>query len=129
MHYKRAETIGTTAPHPRSLDPASVGQALRGGPGDAHDIEAFWQAISLQAAARAATFANGSAAISKSRSGAPHIIGIQQAGGPLDLEEHVSPGRSFKLVLALAIGVAVFAGVVYFMLGGNLLASLLPSPA
>jgi hypothetical protein len=44
MHYKRAETIGTTAPHPRSLDPASVGQVLRGGPADAHDIEAFWQA-------------------------------------------------------------------------------------
>jgi hypothetical protein len=43
-----------------------------------------------------------------------------RGGEQLDLEEHVSPGRSFKLVLALAIGVAVFACVAYFMLGGKL---------
>jgi hypothetical protein len=57
MHYKRAETIGTAAPHPRNLDPASVGRVRRDGPADAHDIETFWQAISLQAAARAARYA------------------------------------------------------------------------
>jgi hypothetical protein len=57
MHYKRAETIGTAAPHPRNLDPASVGRVRRDGPANAHDIETFWQAISLQAAARAARYA------------------------------------------------------------------------
>jgi hypothetical protein len=41
MHYKRAETIGT-APHPGNLDPMSVAQVLRGGPMDAHDVEAFY---------------------------------------------------------------------------------------
>jgi len=113
MLYKRAEAIGTTAPRQHSLDPVSVGQALRGRSWDTHDIEAFGEAISLQAAARAATFATGSAAISQSRGGAP------QGSEQFDLKEHVSPGRSFKLVLALALGVAVFACVVYFMLGGN----------
>jgi hypothetical protein len=122
MHYKRAEAIGTTAPHQRRLDPASVGQALRGRPSDTHDFEAFREALSLQAAARAATFGKDSAAIPQSRGGAP------QGSEQLDLEEHVSPGRSFKLVLALAIGVAVFACVAYSMLGGNLLPPL-PSPA
>jgi hypothetical protein len=61
MHYKRAETIGTAA-QPRSFDPMSVAQGLRGGPADVRDVEAFWQAISLQAAARAAAFAKGSEA-------------------------------------------------------------------
>jgi hypothetical protein len=109
MHYKRAETIGTAA-QPRSFDPMSVAQGLRGGPADARDVEAFWQAISLQAAARAAAFAKGSEA--------------PQGRDQLDLEEDVSPRRSSKLVLALAIGIAVFACVTYFMLGRNLLPAL-----
>jgi hypothetical protein len=37
------------------------------------------------------------------------------------LEEDVSPRRSSKLVLALAIGIADFACVTYFMMGGRLL--------
>ena len=79
MHYKRAETIGT-ARHPRSLDPgldpASVGQVLRGGPADAQDIEAFSQAISLQAAARTARYAEGAPAFSEDAAGAFHTIGM-----------------------------------------------------
>jgi hypothetical protein len=114
MHYKRAETIGT-APHPRSLDPASVGQVLRGGPADAQDIEAFLQAISVQAAARTARYAEGSAAISEA-AGAFHTIGIQQ-----EKPERAPLTRSFNLGMASAIGVVVFACITYFMMGGNLL--------
>jgi hypothetical protein len=116
MHYKRAETIGTEAPHPRSLDPASVSQVLRGAPADAHDIEAFWQTISLQAAARAARYAEGSPAISAETAGLFHTIGVQQekrARAPLT--------PSFNLVMASAIGVVVFACITCFMMGGNLL--------
>jgi hypothetical protein len=83
MHYKRAETIGT-APHPRSLDPASVGQVLRGGPADAQDIEAFSQTISLQAAARTARYAEGAPAFSEEAAGAFHTIGLQQEKRPDD---------------------------------------------
>jgi hypothetical protein len=116
MHYKRAETIGTEAPHPRSLDPASVSQVLRGAPADAHDIEAFWQAISFQAAARTARYAEGSPAINAETAGLFHTIGIQQekrARAPLT--------PSFNLVMASAIGVVVFACITCFMMGGNLL--------
>jgi len=88
----------------------SVAQVLRGGPAAAHDVEAFWQAISLQAAARTAAFAKGSEA--------------PQGRDQLDLEEDVSPRRSSKLVLVLAIGIAVFACVTYFVLGRNLLPAL-----
>src|SRR5882757_849891 len=103
MHFKRAEAVGAAAPHQRSLNPAPGGHPLRGRPSDTHDIEAFWEAISFQAAARAATFATGSAAFPQSRTGAP------QGREQLDLEEHVSPGHSLKLVLVLVIGVAVIA--------------------
>jgi hypothetical protein len=117
MHYKRAEAIGTTAPHQRSLDPASVGQVLRGRPSDTHDIEAFGEAISLQAATRAARYAEGSRAISEEAGrGAFHTIGIQP-----EKRERVPLAPSFKLVMASAIGVVVFACITYFMIGGNLL--------
>jgi len=120
MHYKRAEAIGTTAPQ-RSLDPASVGQVLRGRPSDTHDIEAFGEAISLQAAARAARYAEGSRAISEEAArGASHTIGIQQ-----EKRERVPLTPSFNLVMASAVGVVVFACITYLMIGGNL---LLPSP-
>jgi len=116
MHYKRAETIGTVAPHPRSLDPASVGQVLRGAPTDARDIEAFWQAISLQAAARTARYAEGSPAISAETAGAFHTIGIQR-----EKRERAPLTPSFNLVMASGIGVVVFACITYFTVGGNLL--------
>jgi hypothetical protein len=109
MHYKRAETI-SMAPYPRSLGPMSGPHVLRGVSVDAHDVEAFWQAISLQAAVRTAAFAKGSEA--------------PQGRDQLDLEEDVSPRRSSKLVLALAIGIAVFACVTYFVVGRNLLPAL-----
>jgi hypothetical protein len=116
MPYTRAETIGTTAPHPLSLDPASVSQVLRGGPAVAHDVEAFWQAISLQAAARTARYAETSPVFSDEAAGAFHTIGIQRekrARAPL--------GPSFNLVMASGIGVVVFACIAYFIAGGNLL--------
>ncbi len=116
MHYKRAETIGTTAPQPLSLDSASVGPVLRGGPADTHDMEAFWQAISLQAAARTARYAECSPAISEETAGAFHSIGIQQ-----EKRERAPLTPSFKLIMALAIGVVAFACITYFTMGGNLL--------
>jgi hypothetical protein len=116
MHYKRAETISTAAPHPRSLDPVSVGQVLRGGPTDAQHIEGFWQAISLQAAARTAKYAQGSPTISEEAAGAFNTIGIQQ-----EKRERAPLTPSFNLAMASAIGVVVFACITYFMMGGNLL--------
>jgi hypothetical protein len=115
MHYKRAETTGT-ARHPRSLDPASGGQVLRGGPADAQDIEAFAQAISLQAAARTARYAAGAPAFNEEAAGAFHSNGIQQEKG-----ERAPLSLSFNLVMASAIGVVVFACITYFIAGGNLL--------
>jgi hypothetical protein len=58
MDFRKGEAADTATPRQHSLDPASVGQVLRGGPADAHDIEAFWQAISLPAAARTARYGN-----------------------------------------------------------------------
>jgi hypothetical protein len=116
MHYERAETIGTTAPHPRSHDPASLGQVLRDGSADTHEFEAFWQAISVQAAARSARYTEGSAAISEEAAGAFHTIGIQQ-----EKRERAPLTRSFNLGMASAIGVVVFACITYLMMGGNLL--------
>ena len=114
MHYKRTEPIGTTAP--RGLDPGPAAQFISGRPSETHDTEAFWESISLQAAARAEAFAM-----------APTPGTQPQGRDQLDLEEHVSPRCSSKLVLALAIGIAAFAYVTYFMLGRNLLPPL-PSP-
>jgi hypothetical protein len=119
MDYEKGEAVGTAAPRQRSLDPASESQVLRDRPSNTHDIEAFAQAISLQAAARAARYAEGSRAISEEAGrGAFHTIGIQQ-----EKRERVPLTPSFNLVMALAIGVAVFACVTYLMIGGNLLAS------
>ena len=114
MHYKRAETIGTKAPHSRSHDPAS--QVLRGGSAEAHDIETFWQAISLQAAARTARYAEGSSGISQDAVGAFHTIGIQQ-----EKRERAPLTPSFNMVIMSTIGVVVFACITYFMMGGHLL--------
>jgi hypothetical protein len=98
MHYKIAETIGM-APHPRSRDPMSAAQVLRGGPSDAHDVEAFWQAISRQAAAR---YAEASPATSEEAAAAFHTIGIQQ-----EKRERAPLTPSFILAMASGIGVVV----------------------
>ena len=67
----------------------------------------FTQAISLQAAARAAR---------------PRLTDfeLQQAIREIDLQERVSRHRSFKFVLAFAIGAALLAGIMYYSLGINL---------
>ena len=111
MRYKRTEPIGNA--EPRGLDPVPAAQVTNGRPSDTHDTEAFWESISLQAAARADAFAMA------------HTAGPRpQERDQLDLEEHAPPRRSSKLALALAIGIAVFACVTYFMLGENLLPPL-----
>jgi len=109
VDYKTEEAADTTTPDQFS-EPAS----------GTDEIEAFAQAISLQAAARAARYAI------RSRSGAPHAIGIQQENREIELGERVSLGRSINLVLAFAIGVALYAGIMYFTLGMQL-RSPLPS--
>ena len=81
------------------------------------DIEAFGRAISLQAAARAARYADRSQAISdESGRAATRTIGIR-----LEKREPVSLTPSFNLVVASAIGVVVFACITYLMMGGALL--------
>jgi hypothetical protein len=72
MPYTRAETIGKTAPRPPRLDPASVGQVPRGETADSYHVEAFWQAISHQAAARTARYAEASPAFSEEAAAAYH---------------------------------------------------------
>ena len=120
MDYRRGEAVNTAKPRPNRLDPASESQVLRGRPLD--DLEAFKQAISLQAAARAARYAEGSRAISEEAGrGALHTTSIQQEKRGRD-----SLTVSFNLVMALAIGVAVFACIAYIVIGGNL---PLPLPA
>jgi hypothetical protein len=81
------------------------------------DIEAFGRAISLQAAARTARYAERSLAVSdESRRAATRTIGIR-----LEKRAPVSLTPSFNLVVASAIGVVVFACITYLMMGGALL--------
>jgi hypothetical protein len=89
----------------------SVVQVLRSGPADAHDVEAFWQAISLQAAARTARYANRPPLADYAR---------QQAIRELDLQEPFSRLRPFKLVLEVIIGAVIFAGIMCYTLGIDL---------
>ena len=116
MPYTRAETIGKTAPRPPRLDPASVGQVPRGEPADTYHVEAFWQAISHQAAARTARYAEASPAFSEEAAAAFHTIAMQQ-----EKRERIPLTPSFNLVMTSAIGVGVFACITYFIAGGNLL--------
>jgi hypothetical protein len=113
VEYAKAEIANTTTSNQLSEAPSVT-----------DDIEAFGRAISLQAAARAARYAEGSRAISEeSGRAAPHTIGIR-----LEKRERVSLTPSFNLVVALAIGVVAFACITYFMIGGKLLLPL-PLPA
>jgi hypothetical protein len=128
MDYKTGRAADTTTPDQVSLAASAEGQALGGPPSGTYDIEGFSPVISLQVAARAARYQIRSGTINKG-TGTSHAIGIQQGSGRINLEEHVSPSRSFQLVLVFAIAAAVCACVVYFMLGGYLPPPPLPSPA
>ena len=130
MDYKTGRAADTTTPDQVSLAASAEGQALGGPPSGTYDIEGFSPVISLQVAARAARYQIRSGTINKGfGTGTSHAIGIQQGSGRINLEEHVSPSRSFQLVLVFAIAAAVCACVVYFMLGGYLPPPPLPSPA
>ena len=129
MDYEAGGAADATTLGRLGLVPVAEGQALGWPASDTYDIEGFSPVISLQVAARAARYAIRSGAINRGfGTGTSHAIGIQQGSGRINLEEHVSSSRSFQLVLAFAIGAAVFACVVYFMLGGYLPPPL-PSPA
>ena len=109
MDYKG----GGAADTPYELAPVSAADQSRGEPpSDTDDLDAFWKAISLQAEARAARYAI--------RPGSIRDRGIEP-------EERVSLGRSFNLVLAFTLGVVVYAGIIYVILGTQL-RSPLPSP-
>ena len=127
MDYEAGGAVDATTPGRLGLAAPAEGQALGWPPSVTYDIEGFSPVISLQVAARAARYQIRSGTINKG-TGTSHAIGIQQGSGRINLEEHVSSSRSFQLVLAFAIGAAVFACVVYFMLGGYLPPPL-PSPA
>ena len=79
---------------------------------DIVEADAFTQAISLQAAARAAKFANQPPFTYDAR---------QRAIREFDRQERLSRRRRrFKPMLELVIGAAVFAGIMYYTLGIDL---------
>ena len=129
MDYKTGRAADTTTPDQVSLAASAEGQALGGPPSGTYDIDGFSPVISLQVAARAASYQIRSGTINKGfGTGTSHAIGIQQEDREIEPGERVSLGRAFNLVLAFAIGVAVYAGIVYFILGMQL-HSPLPSPS
>jgi hypothetical protein len=76
---------------------------------DLDEADEFTQAISLQAAARAARFANRPPFTDDAR---------QRAIQEFDRQErHSRRLRRLKPMLALVIGTAVFAGIMYYTLG------------
>ena len=79
---------------------------------DLDEADEFTQAISLQAAARAARFANRPPFTDDAR---------QRAIQEFDRQErHSRRLRRLKPMLALVIGAAVFAGIMYYTLGIDL---------
>ena len=122
MEYEAGGAADATTLDRLDLVPAAEVQARRGPSSGTEDLEAFSQAIALQAAARAARYAIRPGSITKGH-GASHAIGIQQEDREIEPGERVSLGRAFNLMLAFAIGAAAYACIVYFMLGG-----LLPLP-
>jgi hypothetical protein len=128
MDYEAEGAAGATTPGRLGLAASAEGQALGWPPSGTYDLEGFSPVISLQVAARAARYAIRSGAINKGfGTGTSHAIGIQQERGQFNLEERVSPRRSFQLVLAFAIGAAAYACIMYVILGAQL-RSPLPSP-
>jgi hypothetical protein len=128
MHYEAggaadATTRGRTVPVP-----AAEGQARRGPSSAMDDLEAFSQAISLQAAARAARYAIRPGSIPNGFGhGESRTNDIQQEDREIEPGERVSLGRALNLVLTFALGVAVYAGIMYVILGTQL-RSPLPTP-
>jgi hypothetical protein len=120
MDYESGGAADATTPGRLGLVPAGEGQARRGPPSGTDDLEAFAQAISLQAAARAARFAKGSSEIAGSGGGALHAIGIERGNREIKLGKRASLSPSFDMVLAIVAGVALYAFVIYFILGMDL---------
>jgi hypothetical protein len=129
MHYEAggaadATTRGRTVPVP-----AAEGQARLGPSSAMDDLEAFSQAISLQAAARAARYAIRPGSIPNGFGhGESRTNDIQQEDREIEPGERVSLGRALNLVLTFALGVAVYAGIMYVILGTQLRSPLPPPP-
>jgi hypothetical protein len=118
MDYEAGGAADAMTPGRLDLVPVAEGQARRLPPSGTDDLEAFSQAISLQAAARAARYAIRPGSVSK---------GFGRGDREIEPGERVSLGRAFNLVLAFALGVAVYAAIMYVILGTQL-RSPLPSP-
>jgi hypothetical protein len=128
MDYEAGGAADATTPGRLSLAASAEGQALGWPPSGTYDIEGFSPVISLQVAARATRYAIRSRSISKGFGrGESDTIDIQQEDREIEPGERVSLGRAFNLMLAFALGVAVYAGVMYVILGTQL-RSPLPSP-
>jgi hypothetical protein len=115
MDYKVEEASDTAMLHKLALLPAADGQS-RGEPSDRDGLEAFGNAISRQAEARAARYAIGF----RRRE-------IERRIRDFEREQRLSLGRSFNLVLTFTLGVAVYAAIMYFTVGIHL-HSPVPSP-
>jgi hypothetical protein len=127
MDYEAGGAADATTPGRLGLAASAEGQALGWPPSGTYDIEGFSPVISLQVAARAARYAIRSGAINKGFGrGESDTIDIQQEDREIEPGERVSLGRAFNLMLAFALGVAVYAGVMYVILGTQL-RSPLPS--
>src|SRR4030088_3101929 len=114
MDYDRSGAgITTTANRPKgppAADHEGIGERFP----VADDIDPYWRSISLQAAARAARFAELSAKPGAgSASNSSHTDAIEQ-------------GHSRSLVLGFVAGAALYAGIMSFFL--DMLRSPLPSP-
>jgi len=108
MDYKVEEASDTAMLHKLALLPAADGQS-RGEPSDRDGLEAFGNAISRQAEARAARYAIGF-----------RRLEIERRIRDFEREQRLSLGRSFNLVLAFTLGVVVYAGIMYVILGTQL---------
>jgi hypothetical protein len=115
MDYKVEEASDIAMLHKLAPLPAADGQS-RGQPSDRDDLEAFSNAISRQAEARAARYAIGFGRRE-----------IEQKIRDFEREQRLSLSRGFNLVLTFTLGVAVCAAIIYFTVGIHLHAPV-PSP-
>jgi hypothetical protein len=116
MDYKVEEASDTAMLHKVALLPAADGQS-RGELSDRDDLEAFSNAISRQAEARAARYAIGFGRRE-----------IERKIRDFERAQRLSLSRSFNLVLTFTLGIAVYAAIIYFTVGIHL-HSPMPSSA
>jgi hypothetical protein len=120
MDYEAEGAADVTTPGRLGLASSAEGQALVAQPSGTYDIEGLSPVISLQVAARAARYAIRPGSISKGFGRGESDTTDIQEDREIEAGERVSLGRAFNLMLAFALGVAVYAGVMYVILGTQL---------